>query len=57
MEDADLTGANLRNANLSGPISGAHLTKVKGLAQEQLDKTCGTDVKLDPPLTIKPCSK
>ena len=48
---ANLYGANLDNANLSG----ANLSGAKQLTQGQLDQTCGTNVKLDPPLTIKRC--
>jgi hypothetical protein len=67
LSGADLSGANLENAKLgdadSGPtdyypvrssldqadLSGANVT------QTQLDQTCGTNVRLDPGLTIKPC--
>jgi uncharacterized protein YjbI with pentapeptide repeats len=37
---ADLSGATLSSANLS---------------QEELDKACGIDVKLDSDPTLKPC--
>jgi uncharacterized protein YjbI with pentapeptide repeats len=47
---ADLTGADLTGADLYG----AFLTGAK-ITQAQLDQACGTDVKLDPGLTIKPC--
>jgi hypothetical protein len=40
LEGAVLTGADLRGATV---------------AQSQLDEACGTDVKLDPGLKIKPC--
>jgi uncharacterized protein YjbI with pentapeptide repeats len=63
---ADLTKADLTKAGLGRVLSddipiGADLTKadLRGaqfLTQQQLDKACGTDVKLDPGLTIKPCS-
>jgi uncharacterized protein YjbI with pentapeptide repeats len=50
LSGADLTIADLSDANLSGAdLGGAKIT------QAQLDKACGTDVKLDPGLTIKPC--
>lgn len=50
LTDADLSGAILTNAILTGAIlSGATVSQV------QLDKACGTDAKLDPGLTIKPC--
>jgi len=48
---ADLTGADLNGADLTG----ADLREAKYLTQAQLDQACGTDVKLDPGLTIKPC--
>jgi hypothetical protein len=40
LQSADLTGADLRGATV---------------AQVQLDQACGTNVRLDPSLTIKPC--
>jgi uncharacterized protein YjbI with pentapeptide repeats len=47
---ADLSGATLSVADLSGAdLSGANLS------QEELDKACGIDVKLDSDLTLKPC--
>jgi uncharacterized protein YjbI with pentapeptide repeats len=42
---ANLTGTNLSGADLTGAI----------ISQTQLDQACGTDAKLDPGLTIKPC--
>jgi hypothetical protein len=60
---ANLTGANLTGANLTGAnLSGANLTKAdltgaRNLTQQQLDQACGnTHTKLDPGLTIKPCT-
>jgi hypothetical protein len=59
---ANLDGANLNGANLSGaegvrsPLGDS--TYLKGalhLKQAQLDQACGSNVDLDPPLTIKPC--
>ena len=48
-----LLRADLRNAMLDGAdLTG---TKLLGLTQQQLDGACGTNVKLDPPLTITPC--
>jgi hypothetical protein len=58
---AHLRGATLTGANLTGAVlslvylSDADLTGVKGLLQEQLDQACGTAVKFDPGLTIRPC--
>jgi uncharacterized protein YjbI with pentapeptide repeats len=49
--DADLTGADLRNASLNHvDVRGA-----RGLTQVQLDRACGTNVKLPDSLTLKPC--
>jgi hypothetical protein len=28
-----------------------------GISREQLDQACGTDARLDPGLTLKPCPK
>jgi hypothetical protein len=42
---ADLEGANLWGADLRGAV----------VNQAQLDQACGSDVTLDPGLTIKPC--
>jgi uncharacterized protein YjbI with pentapeptide repeats len=66
--DADLTDADLTDANLSGAflysaklygadLEHADLSGAKKLTQQQLDEACGEHVKLDPPLTIKPCPK
>jgi hypothetical protein len=46
IQKADLSHANLSGADLSGAI----------VSQQQLDGACGTNVTLDPGLTIKPCS-
>jgi uncharacterized protein YjbI with pentapeptide repeats len=43
--DANLSGAQLSDVDLSG----------SNVLQSQLDKACGTQVKLDPGLTIKLC--
>jgi hypothetical protein len=62
---ADLRGANLRGANLIGAtllsadltyanLSGAGLIGAT-IAQSQLDVACGTNVGLNPGLTIEPC--
>ena len=52
-----LGGANLSGANLSGAnLSGANLIGTK-VFQEQLDKACGIEVKLDSGLTLKPCDR
>jgi len=52
---ADLTGANLTGANLTGAnLTGANLTGAT-VSQTQLDKACGTKVKLDAGLILKPC--
>ena len=53
LNDVNLSGANLSNANLSS----ADLISSKGLTQTQLDQACGTEAKLDPGLTLKPCRK
>jgi uncharacterized protein YjbI with pentapeptide repeats len=53
---ANLSGAILAGANLSGDLSGANLSGAI-ISQAELDQACGTDVKLDPGLTIKPCQK
>jgi len=42
---ANLKGARLDDADLRGAT----------VTQAQLDQACGTGVKLDPGLTIKPC--
>jgi hypothetical protein len=52
---ADLTGAKLRNTDLGG----ANLTDTyligANIDQKQLDEACGSDAKLPPGLTLKPC--
>jgi hypothetical protein len=53
LSDANLSGADLRSANLTR----ADLRGAVGLTQAQLAKACGTDVKLDPMLTINACSE
>jgi len=45
LSDADLSDARLSRANLRGAA----------ISQTQLDEACGTNVTLDPGLTIKPC--
>jgi uncharacterized protein YjbI with pentapeptide repeats len=61
LSGAKLNSANLSSANLSGAdLSGADLTGVRArvnqkpasLTQEQLDQACGTNAKVDPPLTF-----
>jgi uncharacterized protein YjbI with pentapeptide repeats len=55
LSSAMLIGANLSGADLGGAswgfvhLSGAIVTQV------QLDQACGTNVRLDPNLTLKPC--
>jgi hypothetical protein len=72
LRDADLHGANLNGANLGradlrdavledtnlsgADLSGANLGGTRDLTQVQLDRACGTDAKLPPGLTLKPCS-
>jgi len=52
-----LMGANLTDASLEqATLTLADLRGAKGVTQAQLNEACGTEVKLDPPLTIKPCS-
>jgi hypothetical protein len=54
--NTDLRSAFLFKANLAGAhLDRANLAGAQGLKQEQLDRACGTDVQLDPGLTIKPC--
>jgi hypothetical protein len=54
----NLTGAKLGGANLSGALlDAADLTGAKLDGQAQLDKACGTNAKLPPGLTLKPCPK
>jgi uncharacterized protein YjbI with pentapeptide repeats len=52
---ANLRGANLVQANLSGAVLNNANLREAGISQAQLDQACGTDVKLNPGLTIKPC--
>ncbi|MBV8505856.1 MAG: pentapeptide repeat-containing protein, partial [Alphaproteobacteria bacterium] len=48
-------GASLKDANLGGvDLSGADLRGAI-ITQTQLDWACGTNVELDPGLSIKPC--
>ena len=70
---ADLSGAYLRGANLRDARWGGEAVDVHGrvhrfdltkanltnavVTQAQLDLACGTDVQLDPGLTIKPCPR
>jgi uncharacterized protein YjbI with pentapeptide repeats len=50
-----LLGANLFRADLTGAkLSGANLTDTT-VEQAQLDLACGSDTKLPPGLTLKPC--
>jgi uncharacterized protein YjbI with pentapeptide repeats len=50
-----LTGAHREGANLNGAnLSGANLSGAK-ISQMQLDVACGSDAKLPPGLTLKPC--
>jgi uncharacterized protein YjbI with pentapeptide repeats len=54
LSHAVLSGANLSGANLSrANLTDATLSMVD--AQKQLDQACGTDAKLPPGLTLKPC--
>jgi hypothetical protein len=48
--DADLAHANLSKAKLDDANLGGAI-----VSQPQLDEACGTNVTLDPGLTIKPC--
>jgi hypothetical protein len=61
-----LVGANLSGANLSGvnlvaayldstKLNTADLSGARLDGQTQLDQACGTDAKLPPDLTLKPC--
>jgi Pentapeptide repeats (8 copies) len=57
---ADLTGAMLMGAKLAGAdLSGANLTRANlayvDLTTVDLDEACGSDAKLSPGLTLKPC--
>jgi uncharacterized protein YjbI with pentapeptide repeats len=56
LSEADLGGADLSDTKLTGAnLSCADLRGAKNLIQPQLDQACGTDAKLDPGLTLKPC--
>jgi uncharacterized protein YjbI with pentapeptide repeats len=61
LNGTDLSSAKLRWADLSRTIlsgadlSGADLRDARNLAQPQLDEACGTDAKLPPGMTLKPC--
>jgi hypothetical protein len=63
---ADLSGANLSHANLShaflvntnlsgANLSNANLSDATMPFQSQLGQACGTDAKLPPDMTLKPC--
>jgi uncharacterized protein YjbI with pentapeptide repeats len=54
---ANLRAANLHSANLEhSDLTDADLRGAVFIAQGQLDQACGTNAKLDPGLTLKPCS-
>jgi hypothetical protein len=61
--NVDMSGAHLGNPDAlphyNAELRGAQLSRVDlsgaTVLQSQLDEACGTDVKLDPGLTIKPC--
>jgi uncharacterized protein YjbI with pentapeptide repeats len=54
--EAHLEGAILVEAHLEhADLSRADLSAAKNLIQAQLDGACGTDVKLPPGLTLRPC--
>jgi uncharacterized protein YjbI with pentapeptide repeats len=56
LNGAVLNGAHLRGAHLLGAnLSGADLRGAQEITQTQLDQACGTNVKLDPGLALKPC--
>jgi len=65
MLDADLSRANLSHADLKiASLTVAHLNQADlsdadltgtTVTQHQLDNACGTDTKLPPGLTLKPC--
>jgi uncharacterized protein YjbI with pentapeptide repeats len=58
LENANLGVASLSDADLRGAnLSGADLRQAIDLTQDQLDKACGDNVKLDRGLTVKPCRK
>jgi Pentapeptide repeats (8 copies) len=50
---ADLTNANLTRADLTNANLGGQQPSIGG--QQQLDAACGSDAKLPPGLTLKPC--
>jgi uncharacterized protein YjbI with pentapeptide repeats len=57
---ANLSGANLRGANLNAilwgtDLRGANLSDADLDNQQQLNAACGSDAKLPPGLTLKPC--
>jgi uncharacterized protein YjbI with pentapeptide repeats len=57
LNGAKLGGADLTNTDLGGAyLNDADLRGAK-ITQAQLDKACGTDAKLGPGLTLKPCPK
>jgi hypothetical protein len=56
LRDVNLTGADLSGAHLSGAdLSGADLN-VNYVSQAELNGACGTDAKVPPRLTLRPCS-
>jgi uncharacterized protein YjbI with pentapeptide repeats len=58
LSGAGLHGADLRDADMhDANLDGANLYEARNLTQAQLDDACGTDVKLPPGMTLKPCSK
>ena len=56
LSNATLSKANLSDAHLSGTIlTNADLSSAT-VSQTQLDEACGSDAKLPPGLTLKPCA-
>jgi hypothetical protein len=56
LNGADLSGADLRKAGLrDADLSVADLSGATISTQFQLDHACGTEAKLPPGLTLKPC--
>jgi hypothetical protein len=56
LRGANLSGVDLRGANLSGAdLFYANLTGARLDGQKQFDVACGSDAKLPPGLTLKPC--